>query len=297
MTTPLTSPLPSREGRSGQRSVDPLGSVESQRRAGEGGVQSPILEVAAVSRHFGGVKAVTDMSLDIHQGELLSVIGPNGAGKTTLFNLIAGQDRPDAGRIHLNGAETTAHTPEQMAEAGLARTFQHGRVFANLTVLENVLIGAHPRLHAARRGPPLLGSVLEIIRGLVRPPAATTEDRQLVDEATAIIATFGDRLTPRLHNPAHSLSYANRRRVEIARALMLRPRILLLDEPTAGMNQTETAEMLTLLRTLKSAGQTILPHRAQARTRLSSSATASSPWTTATRSPKALPPPSETTRP
>ena len=198
------------------------------------------------------------MSLHLNQGELLSIIGPNGAGKTTLFNLIAGQDRPDSGVIRLNGRTTTGNTPEQMAEAGLARTFQHGRVFPNLTVLENVLVGAHARLRAARRGLPVLGSLLETIGALIRPPSATREARQLAEEATAIIATFGDRLTPRLHNPAHSLSYANRRRVEIARALMLRPLVLLLDEPTAGMNQTETAEMLALLRTLKAGGQTIL---------------------------------------
>ena len=158
----------------------------------------------------------------------------------------------------MSGVDAAGIGPERMAELGLARTFQHGRVFANLSVLDNVLVGAHSRLHAARRGLPLLGSILEIGRGLARPGSARREEAALIDEARAILARFGDRLLPRINNPAHSLSYANRRRVEIARALMLRPKLLLLDEPTAGMNQTETAEMLGLLRELKEAGQTIL---------------------------------------
>ena len=198
------------------------------------------------------------MALIVHPHELVSIIGPNGAGKTTLFNLIAGQDRPDAGTIRFDGADVAGIGPERMAAHGLARTFQHGRVFPNLTVLENVLIGAHPRLHAARLGPPFLGAITETIRGLLRLPAARHEEAALIDEARTILAHFGDRLLPRLDNPAHSLSYANRRRVEIARALMLRPKLLMLDEPTAGMNQTETAEVLAFLRELKSGGQTIL---------------------------------------
>jgi branched-chain amino acid transport system ATP-binding protein len=219
---------------------------------------APILDVTTVSRRFGGVSAVVDMSVQVHDGELVSIIGPNGAGKTTLFNLIGGQDRPDSGTIRMDGVDAAGLGPERMAELGLARTFQHGRVFANLTVLDNVLIGAHPRLRAARRGLPLLGALAEIGRGLIRPPAARREEAALIAEATDVIARFGDRLTPRIGNPAHSLSYANRRRVEIGRALMLRPRLLLLDEPTAGMNQSETAEMLGILRDLKQGGQTIL---------------------------------------
>jgi branched-chain amino acid transport system ATP-binding protein len=132
----------------------------------------------------------------------------------------------------------------------MARTFQHGRVFGNLSVLDNVLVGAHTRRAAARapQGIALLG---ELWAALVRPPHVRAEEKQLRDEAEAILARFGERLLPRLHQPAASLSYANRRRVEIARALALQPRLLLLDEPTAGMNPTESDEMLELIRSLK----------------------------------------------
>ena len=213
-----------------------------------------ILSAENLSRSFGGVQAVRSMSLTVHEREFVSIIGPNGAGKTTLFNLIAGQDRPDTGTVLLADQSATRASPERMATLGLARTFQHGRVFPNLTVLDNVLLGAHTSLPA----PHEYGPVAEILLALLQP--RTLRARQAAQEAEArqIIAKFGDRLTPRLHHPAHSLSYANRRRVEIARALMLHPRLLMLDEPTAGMNQTETAEMQSLLQTLKSQGQTIL---------------------------------------
>ena len=219
---------------------------------------SPVLQVRDVSRSFGGVHAVAGITLEVARHEFLSIIGPNGAGKTTLFNLVCGQDRPDAGTVAIDGRDATGAGPERMAELGLARTFQHGRVFPNLSVLDNVLIGAHPRLRAARRGPPLLGGIAEVLRGLIQGPASRREHAALVDEARGILGRFGDRLLPRLEHPAHSLSYANRRRVEIARALMLRPSLLMLDEPTAGMNQTETGEMQALLSELKQGGQTIL---------------------------------------
>ena len=213
-----------------------------------------MLDARAITRRFGGLVAVDAIDLSVARGELVSVIGPNGAGKTTLFNLIAGQDRPDAGQVMLDGQDATGAPPERMAALGLARTFQHGRVFANLSVLDNVLVGAHTRLRTASRIP-LAGPLIELARGLL---GARAEEAALREEALQVMARFGERLLPRIDQPAFSLSYANRRRVEIARALMLRPRLLLLDEPTAGMNQTETAEMLTIIRDLKATGLTIL---------------------------------------
>ena len=217
-----------------------------------------LLSLRGLTRRFGGLIAVDDIDLDIAPGKLVSIIGPNGAGKTTLFNLVTGLDRPDEGKVHLDGNDITGLAPERLAEIGIARTFQLGRVFGNLSVMDNVLIGAHTRLRAVKPLVPLIGPLLELGLALVRPKTVKAEEERLREEVRSILARFGERLLPRIDQPAYSLSYANRRRVEIARALALKPRLLLLDEPTAGMNPTETAEMQALIAEIKAEGLTIL---------------------------------------
>jgi branched-chain amino acid transport system ATP-binding protein len=222
------------------------------------GSPASLLSLRGLTRRFGGLTAVAGIDLDLAEGELVSIIGPNGAGKTTLFNLVTGFDRPDSGEVRLDQQVITGFSPERLATRGIARTFQLGRVFGNLSVMENVLIGAHTRLRAVKPAVPIIGSLLELGLALLRPVAVRAEEEQLREEVKAILARFGDRLLPRIDQPAYSLSYANRRRVEIARALALRPRLLLLDEPTAGMNPTETSEMQGLIAELKAEGLTTL---------------------------------------
>lgn len=219
---------------------------------------APLLSLRGLTRRFGGLTAVDTIDLDLAKGELISIIGPNGAGKTTLFNLVTGLDRPDAGVVSFEGQDITGFSPERLAAEGIARTFQLGRVFGNLSVMDNVLIGAHTRLRAVKPAVPVIGPLLELGLALLRPASVKAEEERLREEVKAILARFGERLLPRIDQPAYSLSYANRRRVEIARALALKPRLLLLDEPTAGMNPTETAEMQGLVAELKEEGLTIL---------------------------------------
>jgi branched-chain amino acid transport system ATP-binding protein len=226
--------------------------------------------VRALAKRFGGVKAVDGMDLTVMPGEIVSVIGPNGAGKTTLFNLITGIERPDVGSVRLDGRDVTGRSPDQIALAGIGRTFQQTRIFANMTVLDNVLVGATTRLRAVRAdrlvpaerrtvpGLNVLALAAETILALARPPAVRAEEAELRADADETLAIFGQRLTPRRDHFAHSLSYANRRRTEIARALAGRPTLLLLDEPTAGMNPAETNEVMSLILTIRDMGVTIL---------------------------------------
>ncbi len=221
-----------------------------------------MLEIRGLTRRFGGLTAVDGVDLDVAEKEFVSIIGPNGAGKTTLFNLVTGLDEADAGTVKLEGRDVSGFSPEKLATLGVARTFQHGRVFANLSVLDNVLVGAHVRFKSVRPAWPgplkLLEPFAELALALARPGQVKAEEARMREEALAILARFGERLLPRKDNPAYSLSYANRRRVEIGRALALGPRLLMLDEPTAGMNQTETAEMQALIGDLKKTGLTIV---------------------------------------
>jgi branched-chain amino acid transport system ATP-binding protein len=229
-------------------------------------LRRPLLEVRNLVKHFGGVSAVDDVSFDVYPGQVVSIIGPNGSGKTTIFNLVSGQLRADAGTVVLDGRPLGALTPDRIAARGLARTFQNGRVFGNMTVEENLLVGLHTGLTAQRPGAALRDLPLarwapllaETAIALARPPAARREEAASRAAVEMQLARFGERLLPRREQYAYSLSYANRRRTEIGRALALRPRLLLLDEPTAGMNPTETREVLGQIAQLKREGLTVL---------------------------------------
>ena len=225
-----------------------------------------LLAVEALERRFAGVRAVDGISFTVAPHEVVSIIGPNGSGKTTTLNLVTGTIRAHGGTITLDGVRIDHADTARIAEDGVARTFQNGRVFATLSVADNIEVGIHSTLTASRpfrrlaripvlRWIPMLG---ELAVAIVGTPASRRE-RQHIDAVVATeIDRFQARLGPRRDDPAYSLSYANRRRTEIARALALAPKLLVLDEPTAGMNQTETVEVLEQLLELKAAGQAIL---------------------------------------
>jgi ABC-type branched-subunit amino acid transport system ATPase component len=204
-----------------------------------------VLQIRGLSRRFGGLTAVDRFDVDVNQGEIVSLVGPNGAGKTTVFNLISGVLRPTAGSIRLRGRELVGEPAHRITHHGVARTFQNIRVFPQLTVRENILLGTH---HWTRSG--MLGSVTFW-------PGTIRAERAAQAEVDIAIALFRERLEPRLEDPAFALSYANRRRTEIARALAARPMLLLLDEPAAGMNPYERIEIAGLIRSMRDRGLTI----------------------------------------
>ena len=209
---------------------------------------TPLLELDKVSMSFGGLKVIDDLDLVVNQNEIVSVIGPNGAGKTTLFNLITGIYRPEAGEILLGGQSLVGLPPNKINRAGVARTFQTLRLFLNMSVIENVMASQYGR------------TKVDVVRAMIRTPAMRREEKEIRARAEEKLAFFGKRLMGyRWDQPAYSLSYANRRRLEIARAMATEPKILLLDEPAAGMNPVETHEITELIGELRTrSGYTIL---------------------------------------
>lgn len=197
---------------------------------------TPILEVRGLRVTFGGLAALQGLDLTVEQGQITSVIGPNGAGKTTFFNVVSGLYRPDAGEIVFRGRPIHGLAPHQVARIGIARTFQTVHLFANMTILENAMVGQHARSKAG-----VFGAVF-------RTPGVRREEERIREKASEALAFFGSRLQGyRQQQPAFTLSYANRRRLEMARALATEPVLLLLDEPTAGMNPRETLELRDLI--------------------------------------------------
>jgi branched-chain amino acid transport system ATP-binding protein len=193
---------------------------------------SPLLEVVGVTKRFGGLSALNDLSFDVAEGEIVSIIGPNGAGKSTVFNVITGLYPPDDGDVRLRGETVVGLAPNRITRAGIARTFQTVHLFANMTVLENAMVGQHCRSTAG-----VFGSIL-------RTPRVRKEEETIRERAEESLGFFGSRLAGyRQDQPAFMLSYANRRRLEMARAMATDPSIVLLDEPTAGMNPRETLEL------------------------------------------------------
>jgi ABC-type branched-subunit amino acid transport system ATPase component len=204
---------------------------------------APLLELDRISKSFGGLRVIQDLDLTVEEGEIVSLIGPNGAGKTTVFNLVTGVYVPDEGAIRLGGEDIVGLPPHRIATMGAARTFQSIRLFLNMSVRENVMVGGYGR---TRTRP--WQAVLRT-RGA---KAEEAEERRLAEE---LLSFFGKRLVGfRLEQPAYSLSYANRRRLEIARAMATKPRVLLLDEPAAGMNPHETHEITELTARLRDEG-------------------------------------------
>ncbi|MFN7087064.1 MAG: ABC transporter ATP-binding protein [Burkholderiales bacterium] len=205
---------------------------------------SPLLTVTAITKHFGGLTALSEISLDIGRGEIFGLIGPNGAGKTTLFNVLTGLYRPDHGEFIFNGVPLAGLKPHQIVARGIARTFQNIRLFANMSALENVMVGRHVRTRAG------------VIGAIVRSAAARDEEAAIARRARELLDYVG--IARHADVLARHLSYGDQRRLEIARALATDPQLLALDEPAAGMNATETEALKKLLQKIRGDGITLL---------------------------------------
>ncbi len=220
------------------------GGPQSGTRAAGGAspqpLAQPLLALRGLGVRFGGLRALSELDLSVADREIVSIIGPNGAGKTTVFNAITGVYRPSEGEVRFAGDSIGGQPPHRITRRGIARTFQSLRLFLNMTVRENVMTATY----GATKATP--------VESMLRLPRARREQREVEAVAEEVLSFFGDRLAGyRWDQPAYSLSYANRRRLEIARALATRPRLLLLDEPAAGMNPNETHEVTELIGRLR----------------------------------------------
>lgn len=203
-----------------------------------------MLQVRDLSIHFGGVKAVQNVSFDIDAGIVYAVIGPNGAGKTTLFNLITGVYKPTTGEIRLEGEAIQGRSPNELARRGVARTFQNLQICMNMSAIENVMVGAHLRLDR------------NLVKAALRLPALKSADRALRDEAAELMRFVG--LEQYIDARADAMSYGALKRLEIGRALAMQPRLIFLDEPAAGLNPKETIEIDHLVRKIADSGVTVV---------------------------------------
>lgn len=197
----------------------------------------PVLEARDVTRRFGGLVAIDKVSFTVEKNEIFGLIGPNGAGKTTLFNLITGLMTPSSGQLIYSGDEITRLHPYQIAAKGIARTFQNLRLFGNLSALENVAIAQH------------IHNKTGVVQGILGLPSATTQERQTISNALELLELVG--LAERAKEKARNFPYGDQRRLEIARALALKPKLLLLDEPAAGMNSNEKGALSELIRQIR----------------------------------------------
>jgi len=203
-----------------------------------------LLEVKNLSKHFGGIRAIEDISFSMKSGVILSIIGPNGAGKTTLFNCLTGFIKPTKGSIAFSEREISGLTPDKISRLGISRTFQNIRLFREMTVIENVMVAQHAQMHSG------------ILAAVIRPKPFQEEERIVRERSFEYLGFIG--LESWADNLSGSLPYGVQRKIEIARALATKASVLLLDEPTAGMNPHETDEMMLIITRLKELGKTIL---------------------------------------